>query len=81
MPAHDDNATYSGGPRTKTSEGRNCDGGDVRPCGALYGDLSTADEVSELVQDDRTDSSRVLRRMSGLLRSNAAAPTSEVRSN
>ena len=53
--------------------------GGVRRCGALYGDLSTADEVSELVRDDRTDSLRVLRRMSGLLRSKAV-PTSEVRS-
>jgi hypothetical protein len=45
---------------------------------ALYGDLSTADEALEFVQDDRTDSLRLLRRMRGLLRSIAASRTSEV---
>ena len=47
----------------------------------LYGDLSTADEGFELVGDDRTDSLRLLSRMCGVLRSIAASPTSEVRSN
>ena len=46
-----------------------------RVCGAHYGDLSAADEAFELVSDDRMDPLRLLRRMSRLLRSDAAVPT------
>jgi hypothetical protein len=55
--------------------------GELRVCGALYGDLSAADEAFELESDDRMDSLKLLRRMSRLLRSNAAVPTSGDRSN
>src|ERR1700692_4482268 len=46
-------ATGTDGRRPKASKGGNRDGGTCGGCRALYGDLSSADEAFELVQDDR----------------------------